>query len=68
MSFPSLAGFLLAGLICQQVGRAAMPPAAAEKTPDAEVGPDDPVITLDGFCRFHPAGRRVQHGNHASAI
>ena len=50
MRFPSLAGFLLAGLACQQVGQAARLPTAAEKTPDAEVGPDDPVITLDGFC------------------
>jgi hypothetical protein len=51
MRFPSLAGFLLAaGLVCQQDGRAAAPPVAAEKTRGAEVGPDDPVITLDGFC------------------
>jgi hypothetical protein len=46
--------FLLAGLLCQQVGQAATTPAAAGKTLGAEVGaaagPDDPVITLDGFC------------------
>jgi PPIC-type PPIASE domain len=50
MRFPSLAGFLLAGLVCHQVGQAATPSAAAEKAPGAEVGADDPVITLDGFC------------------
>jgi hypothetical protein len=50
MRFCSLAGFLLAGLVGQQAGQAAAPPSGAAKTPDAEVGPDDPVITLDGFC------------------
>jgi hypothetical protein len=50
MCRPALARFLLAGLLCQQVGQAATPPAAAEKTVDTEVGADDPVITLDGFC------------------
>jgi hypothetical protein len=50
MCRPGLARFLLAGLLCQQVGQAATPPAAAGKTLGAEVGPDDPVITLDGFC------------------
>jgi hypothetical protein len=50
MRFPSLAGFLLAVLVCQQDGRAAAPPAAAEKTRGAELAPDDPVITLEGFC------------------
>lgn len=49
MRASGLAGFLLAGLVCQQPGQAAAP-RAAEKTPGAEVGPDDPVITLDGFC------------------
>src|ERR1700727_3253038 len=50
MRFPTLAGFVLAGLACQHVGQAAAPPAAAEKPLGAAVGPDDPVITLDGFC------------------
>src|SRR5271154_2693401 len=55
MRFPTLAGFALAGLVCQQVGQAAALPAAAPlaapgETPGAAVGPDDPVITLDGFC------------------
>ena len=31
MHLPSLAGFLLAGLACQQAGQAVAPPAAAEK-------------------------------------
>jgi PPIC-type PPIASE domain len=50
MCRPALARFLLAGLLCQQVGQAATPPAVADKTLGAEVGPDEPVITLDGFC------------------
>jgi hypothetical protein len=50
MCRPSLVRFLLAGLLCQQVGHAATPPAAAEKTLGAEVGPGEPVITVDGFC------------------
>jgi len=50
MRFPPLAEFLLAALICPQVGQAATPPTAAQRSPDAEVGADDPVITLDGFC------------------
>jgi hypothetical protein len=50
MRFPTLAGFVLAGLACQHVGQAAAPAAAAEKPLGAAVGPDDPVITLDGFC------------------
>jgi hypothetical protein len=50
MRFTSLAGWLLAGLLCQQMAQVATPAAAAEKTPDAEVGPNDPVITLEGFC------------------
>jgi hypothetical protein len=50
MRFPSLAGLLLAGLAWPQAAPAATPPAAAERAPDAEVHPDDPVITLDGFC------------------
>jgi hypothetical protein len=50
MCRPDLAYFLLAGLLCQQVGQAAPPAAAAEKTRGAEVAPGDPVITMDGFC------------------
>jgi len=50
MCLPGLARFLLAGLLCQQAAQAAAPPALAEKTPSADVAPDDPVITLDGFC------------------
>jgi PPIC-type PPIASE domain len=41
MCHPALALFLLAGLLCQQVGQAAAPP---------DAGPDEPVITLEGFC------------------
>jgi hypothetical protein len=50
MCRPGVARFLLAGLLCQQVGQAATSAAAPVKTGAAEVGPDDPVITLDGFC------------------
>jgi hypothetical protein len=50
MCLSRLARFLLAGLLCQQVGEAATPAPAAEQTLGAEVGPSDPVITLDGFC------------------
>jgi hypothetical protein len=50
MCLPGLARFLLAALLCQQAAQAATPPIAAAKTPGAEVGSDDPVITLDGFC------------------
>jgi hypothetical protein len=50
MRLPGLARFLLAGLLCQQAAQAAMPPTAAANTAEDEVGPEDPVITLDGFC------------------
>jgi PPIC-type PPIASE domain len=54
MGLSGLARFLLAGLLCQQAAQAAPPPSAAASAADADVspdvGPDDPVITLDGFC------------------
>jgi PPIC-type PPIASE domain len=54
MRLPGLAWFLLAGLLCRQAAQAATPPTAAASAADADVspdvGPDDPVITLDGFC------------------
>jgi hypothetical protein len=64
MRFPSLTGLLLAGLICQQAAHAATPAAAAEKTADAEVGPDDPVITLDGLC----ADSSLQRGSCRTVV
>ena len=59
MSFKHLACLLLASLAC---GQAAQPPtaaranadgsssAAAGKAPATQVAPDDPVITMNGFC------------------
>lgn len=47
MRLSGLARFLLAALLCRQAAQAAAPPTAAA---DGAVGPDDPVITLDGFC------------------
>jgi hypothetical protein len=47
---PNIAGWLLAGLLCQQAGQAATAPGPNQKTHGIEVGPNDPVITLDGFC------------------
>jgi hypothetical protein len=54
MRFFSLVGLMLAGLACRQAAHATTPVTAAEashaETPQAELGPSDPVITLDGFC------------------
>ena len=49
MRFATLAGFLSAVLVCQHsVQGAAIPTAGMPSV--ADVGPDDPVITLDDFC------------------
>ena len=54
MRLPGLARFLLAGLLCQQAcqqaAQAATPPNAAVNPAQGEVGPEDPVITLEDFC------------------
>jgi PPIC-type PPIASE domain len=54
MRLPGLARFLLAGLLCQQAcqqaAQAATPRNAAVNTAQGEVGPEDPVITLEDFC------------------
>ena len=50
MGLSGLARFLLAGLLCQQAAQAAPPPNAAVNTAQGEVGPEDPVITLEDFC------------------
>jgi hypothetical protein len=61
MRFQSLASLLLAGLAFGQAPQPATtpaPPAKAEQgasaasaqAPEVKVGPDDPVITLKGFC------------------
>src|SRR5208337_108841 len=61
MRFPYLVCLLLAGLAYGQAAPPATPPAAGakaaptasaapEKAPEVKVGPDDPVITLKGFC------------------
>lgn len=50
MRFPNLAGFLFAGLVCQQIASAAALPSMTGKPSVVDVSPDDPVITLDDFC------------------
>jgi PPIC-type PPIASE domain len=50
MRFSALTGLLLGGLICQQLSHAATAPAASQGAPGLAMGPDDPVITLDGLC------------------
>src|ERR1039458_627845 len=61
MRFPCLVCLLLAGLAYGQAAQPAAPPAAGakaepsasaapDKAPEVKVGPDDPVITLKGFC------------------
>jgi parvulin-like peptidyl-prolyl isomerase len=61
MRFQCLACLLFAGLAYGQVAPPAAPPAAGvkaeqgvpaapNKAPEIKVGPDDPVITLKGFC------------------
>ena len=71
MRFQCLVSLLLASLA---YGQAAQPtpatakaekiaPAATDKTPEVNVGPDDPVITVNGFCA-HPA----QPGNTCKTV
>jgi len=71
MRFQCLVSLLLASLA---YGQAAQPtpatakaekiaPAATDKTPEVNVGPDDPVITVNGFCA-HPA----QPGNACKTV
>ena len=60
MRFQCLVCLLLAGLAYGQAAQPTTPPAAgsladqsaaaADKAPEIKVGPDDPVITLKGFC------------------
>jgi parvulin-like peptidyl-prolyl isomerase len=61
MRFQCLACLLLAGLAYGQAAPPATPPAAGvkaeqgasaapDKAPEVKVGPDDPVITVKGFC------------------
>jgi hypothetical protein len=61
MRFQCLACLLLAGLAYGQAAPPTTPPAAAakaeqaapaapDKAPEIQVGPDDPVLTLKGFC------------------
>jgi hypothetical protein len=61
MRFQCLACLLLAGLAYGQAAPPVTPPAAGakaeqsasvvpDKTPEIKVGPDDPVITVKGFC------------------
>jgi bifunctional DNA-binding transcriptional regulator/antitoxin component of YhaV-PrlF toxin-antitoxin module len=57
MRFQCLVCLLFAGLAYGQVAPPAAPPAAGVKleaapgkAPEVKVGPDDPVITLKGFC------------------
>ena len=50
MRLPCLVSLTLVGLTCQQAGQSAALAAAAENTAAVIVGPDDAVITLDGFC------------------
>lgn len=59
MRFRCLAFFLLAGLVYGQAAQPAPPrnttagdvtAAASDKAPEVEVGPNDPVITVNEFC------------------
>ena len=71
---------LLAGLAYGQAAQPATPPAAGakaeqstsaapEKAPEVNVGPNDAVITLKGFCAdASPTGRRLQNRDHPRAI
>ncbi len=49
MRFLCLVFLLLASLAHGQAASPAKPP-AADKSPEAKVGPDEPVITVNGFC------------------
>ncbi|MGA8216183.1 MAG: peptidylprolyl isomerase [Candidatus Sulfotelmatobacter sp.] len=49
MRFQCLLCLLLASFACGQAVPPANPP-ATDKVPEVEVGPDDPVITVNGFC------------------
>jgi hypothetical protein len=49
MRFPCLVGILVVGVAAQGMAQA-VTPAKAPEAVDARVGPDDPVIELDGFC------------------
>jgi hypothetical protein len=57
MRLPCLLSLILVGLTCQQAAQPATAAAAAENTAAVTVGPDDAVITLDGFCA--DSARRV---------
>ncbi len=55
MRFQSFVCLLLASLAYgQDVPPAAPPAAATDRAPEVKVGPDDAVITMNGFCA-HPA-------------
>jgi len=57
MRFLCLPCLLLASLAHGQAASPAKPP-AADTTPEVRVGPDDPVITVNGFCPDPaPAGK-----------
>jgi len=45
-----LSGVIALGLVCQQSAQPATPPVAAQGAAEAIVAPEDPVITLNGFC------------------
>jgi len=49
MRFQCLVCLMLASFACGQAAPPATDP-TADKTPQVEVGPDDPVITVNGFC------------------
>jgi PPIC-type PPIASE domain len=49
MRFQCLVYVLLAGLTYGQAAPPISPP-AADNAPEVKVGPDDPVITINGFC------------------
>jgi|SRR5271155_2033460 len=52
MRFLCLAGLICLWLVSQTYGQGVSPTAVpAAETPEAVVAPDDPVITVNGFCR-----------------
>src|ERR1035437_4575239 len=55
MRFQCLVCLLLASLVYGQTAPPA--PAATDRAPEVKVRPDDPVITMNGFCA-HPAQPR----------